>query len=327
MLIDISNYNNLGNINEIEFMITKILSANCTKIEDIENYCLYNSVYIRMPVKGILSLLKYISLIEIQENSVYLNKKGIGLNKKLRKGSVLTPLIATDLINKLICSNNSDIMFDINKIKHNKTSNTYVIRNSAIPIKFSNLRNLMINIGIFQMDRYWKNNLIINNKYLIYFKNAIKNRRLTMDLEELKKQLIKRQELGDEAELFVVKYELKRLRNHSTKQKISRISEIDVTAGYDIISFNSTNSIDIDRYIEVKSYNMNIGFYWSDNEIKVSENLRDKYFIYLVDRDKMNDVGYKPIVIKNPYENIYNSNIWKKEPQSWFLEPISKFDS
>ncbi|GKX30989.1 hypothetical protein SH1V18_34690 [Vallitalea longa] len=324
MLIDISKYNNLGNINEIEFMITNILSDNLVRVEDIEKYCLYNSLYIRMPVKGILCLLNFISLIEIQENSVCLNNRGINIKSKLRKGSTLTPLIATDLINRLFFGNNC--MLDINKIKYNKISNIYTIRNSDISIKFSNLRNLIINVGIFQLNQYSKNNLKINNEYIKCFKMAIKNKRLKMNLKELKKQLIIQQELGNEAELFVIKYEINRLQNHPTKEKISRISEIDVTAGYDIISFDSINSIEFDRYIEVKSYNKNVGFYWSNNEIQVSENLRDKYYIYLVDRNKINVDKYKPIIIKNPYKNIYNNNMWSIKPQNWFVEPIKKID-
>lgn len=73
---------------------------------------------------------------------------------------------------------------------------------------------------------------------------------------------------GERAEQFVLSYEAKRLEGHPTLSKIKQISVIDVTAGYDILSYNGVDSEKLDRFIEVKSYLGSPHFYWSQNEIE-----------------------------------------------------------
>ena len=52
----------------------------------------------------------------------------------------------------------------------------------------------------------------------------------------------------------MLSYEVKRLEGHPYLSKIKQISVIDVTAGYDILSYNGVDSEKLDRFIEVKSY-------------------------------------------------------------------------
>ncbi|MBD5484393.1 MAG: DUF3883 domain-containing protein, partial [Lachnospiraceae bacterium] len=71
--------------------------------------------------------------------------------------------------------------------------------------------------------------------------------------------------VGAMAEEFVLNYEHQRITNLELASKIRIISDVDVTAGYDIISFDSNQSTRYDRYIEVKATSKN-GFFWSVNE-------------------------------------------------------------
>ena len=82
-----------------------------------------------------------------------------------------------------------------------------------------------------------------------------------------------------------MKYEKKRLGVEG-ENKVKRISEIDVTAGYDIVSANSPNSTVANRFIEVKAVSEN-GFYWSKNEYDIAKLLAADYYLYLVDLSKM----------------------------------------
>jgi len=34
----------------------------------------------------------------------------------------------------------------------------------------------------------------------------------------------------------------------------------------------------------------------------------------------MGNNNYSPIIIKNPYESVFNNDEWSKEPQSWKFE-------
>ena len=145
--------------------------------------------------------------------------------------------------------------------------------------------------------------------------------RKKISLKQLKNINNQKEEAGRLAEEWVLDYEQKRLIMHPQMSEIKIISEEYCNAGYDIKSYNTNESIILDRYIEVKSYTDNedaISFYWSKNEIKVANNEGDNYYIYIVNRDKIVDSNYIPEIIKNPYELIFNNvSEWEKECESY----------
>lgn len=145
-----------------------------------------------------------------------------------------------------------------------------------------------------------------------------------MSLEDLKKLQANQEKQGEAAEQFVLEYEKKRL-DKSQENKIKQISKIDVSAGFDIISFSSSRSKEYDRYIEVKSYlNSDIHFYWSKVEINTAKKLSDNYYIYIVDINKMKEEGYNPRIIKNPYKVIFSNEEWNFETESILVKPSTK---
>lgn len=88
---------------------------------------------------------------------------------------------------------------------------------------------------------------------------------------------------GRAAEELVLREERKRLRElgrPELAELVQRISKSNVSAGYDITSFEEDGS---HRYIEVKSSTGNkIRFEWSIGERRYAEKARDKYWIYFV---------------------------------------------
>ncbi|MDD5781507.1 MAG: DUF3883 domain-containing protein, partial [Muribaculaceae bacterium] len=106
------------------------------------------------------------------------------------------------------------------------------------------------------------------------------------------------------------------------KERIRQISHIDVSAGYDIISFHDEVSLKR-RYIEVKTYRGAPHFYWSANEIDSAKIRGVDYFLYLVNADRIFEQGYVPEIIQNPYSTIINSSDWKLTPSSFLVEKIS----
>lgn len=145
-------------------------------------------------------------------------------------------------------------------------------------------------------------------------------KRKAISLEQLKKRLKSDELAGEKAELFVVKYEKKRLGVEG-ENKVKRISEIDVTAGYDIVSANSPNSTVANRFIEVKAVSEN-GFYWSKNEYDIAKLLAADYYLYLVDLSKIDDDNYEPDIIHNPVQHIMENNLWLVEPQSYHIQKV-----
>jgi hypothetical protein len=196
------------------------------------------------------------------------------------------------------------------------------VKNNLIKFSFSSIRNLLINLCFFQNDDLMKNQFIINKEFSEWFISVVvplieKSQIGNKSLQDLKDRQKRQEELGIQAEIFVLSYEkLARIKNprHSN---IKIISEIDFSAGYDIQSYKNDKSVIIDKFIEVKSYSGSPYFYWSKNEIKIAKQERNNYFLYLINRDEINQEGYRPLIIQNPYKNILGDDKWQKDCQNW----------
>ena len=145
-------------------------------------------------------------------------------------------------------------------------------------------------------------------------------RRKQLSLERLKKQLEVNELGGEKAELFVVEYEKKRV-GPPLCDRIKRISELDVAAGYDIVSFNSGNSHEPDRFIEVKAVSSS-GFFWSKNEFEIAKLKGEMYYLYLVELGRIGDSEYEPEIIQNPASSVMGSDEWYVEAQSYHVRHI-----
>ena len=101
----------------------------------------------------------------------------------------------------------------------------------------------------------------------------IKKRRISV--EDFEKTLKQKEIYGHEAEKFVFLFEKSRLMN----KNIDWVAKYVVNAGYDIASFNSKEDNEFNRFIEVKSYEGKMPyFYWSKNEIKVAQLYKNNYW-------------------------------------------------
>ena len=115
---------------------------------------------------------------------------------------------------------------------------------------------------------------------------------------------------------------LEKKRLPELAQKIKRISDFDVAAGYDIVSYENNGSGQYDRFIEVKCYMGSPHFFWSENESDVAKIKADKYILCLVDYLKMGEPGYQPEFIRNPYETIFGSDEWLVNASSYRIQKI-----
>ena len=87
-----------------------------------------------------------------------------------------------------------------------------------------------------------------------------------------------------------------------------------VNAGYDIESYEGDKPIK--RFIEVKAVFFSAPrFYWTLNEIRKSEELKDQYWLYLVPYNGRREFQIDMIErIADPYRNIYLTNSgWKSQ--------------
>ena len=205
-------------------------------------------------------------------------------------------LYSEEKIKELILSQlKKDNIFEVIEEEIEKDSEGQLFINSINLIeKYRGVLTLVQYLGLAKYN---------NNKRIFYLSESGKKTcsRRIKTLKELEKDLVAKKERGAEAEKYVLLLEKNRLKNHPNFSEIRQISDDNVGAGYDIESFQSMDSVKLDKFIEVKSYKETKIFYWSVNEIKVARNLADKYTIVVVNYNKINEEGYQPKEISNPY--------------------------
>ncbi|MCL2234355.1 MAG: DUF3883 domain-containing protein [Firmicutes bacterium] len=140
-------------------------------------------------------------------------------------------------------------------------------------------------------------------------------------LSWLKKLLEANEKLGDEAEMLAIEYEIELLRKDGISKNPERISEYNVVAGYDIVSYMAESSNSPDKFIEVKSCSDEKWiFYISRNEFDVAKAKQNSYFLYLFNR-KTREFR----VIQNPY-NFFNrleiEHEWVMTPQIYKIQSL-----
>lgn len=148
--------------------------------------------------------------------------------------------------------------------------------------------------------------------------------------QQLEKILMENRKLGAQAENAVVEFEKRRLMKLGKKiqaELVKRISTINVSAGYDIESFDgTTDEIFPNRFIEVKATTSNeVRFYWSYNEIRVAAIKKDNYWIYMM-KEFREDKPSKtlPIMIQNPENTINNNAFLTMEANKFLIKEVSE---
>jgi len=311
---------NLGNTTQIQYILN-LLKKDSFTIDGLKTACLSNHYDFAHSFEGIMLLLEWLKIIQINNNFASLNMD-IEFVKEGHVSSHFFQLLFDQLLKDKVLS----AFLNQFNISYDDKEELIVINNYLIDFRFSQFRNILINLNFFITDKLVKNRFIINNDYKKLFFSIIipliessSHRKIT--LEELKKQQDIQGQLGKDAEEIILGYEKNRLKGHVNTDNIRIISTDDINAGYDIQSYQDIHSLIINRFIEVKSFSDNTGFYWSKNEISISIIKEDQYYLYLVDRDKMKKKGYEPIVIQDPYSNILlNEKEWDKRVEKYYFQ-------
>lgn len=309
MLNELKRYNNVGDVNGITYFLKLVLSDLKIQKCSAQKLCaLRNNMRLNFP--AVVLLFKYLGIIK--EKSGYLYPTGIG--KELITSNNLETEFCRLCFKKII----SDDLLDIATVHYNININEYIIEKQGFPVLAAVFRNTLLQYHALQE---YSGSLVISTEYESIFADYQKRYKTRMSLEKLKDQIEEQEKQGEKAEQFVLAFEAKRLINHLKVNNIKRISTIDVTAGYDILSYEDNESLKFDRFIEVKSYKGNPHFYWSQNEIETAKLYEEKYFIYLIDALKVDEPGYKPLIIRNPAVNIFESDSWIMNPTSYIVIP------
>lgn len=322
--------NNLGSLDSIVLIIKIIRKApKGISIQDLKIYCSMTSANLAYEVDGILELLKFIEWGQTSNGVIKLDKSIAKTNFSKRPHAKTRKRIIDEIFFHMMENHLLDEFLDLNSLDYVIGKEKISISINSIPLKYKGLKNLLISVGFFTVDAENPYQFVIEDDYQEYFENQVipwlhdirgYSPESGITFEEFKEIQRAKEQAGIIAEEFVLIFEQNRLHGHPLKSHIKIISWIKVDAGYDINSFDRLNSLQIDRYIEVKSYSGNISFYWSRNEIEKARILEQKYFLYLVDRNKITKPNYEPIICQDPYKTVFKSSDWSKDPQSWLLK-------
>ncbi|MCL2797553.1 MAG: DUF3883 domain-containing protein [Firmicutes bacterium] len=304
---ELKRCNSIGNIDGVLYFSKVLFASIPTNIDNMKKSCSFVPA-IELNCTAAICFFDFIGIIKIENKSIKITDLGEGAcnldNERLL--DFFARCCLDTLIKREIIKHSS--------IRYNYHEHRIEISTSAFPLNFASFRNFLITLKVLVA----KTDVILelDEAYENFFSDSLKNNEKS--LEHLLKQLESQRERGATAEAFVMRYEKQRLSN-SLEPKL--ISSIDVSAGYDIVSFNSLSSTSYDRFIEVKSFQYNVRFFWSVNEMEVAKVLEEKYFLYLIDMRKIHENGYSPMIIQNPYVNL-TREYWILEPNSYLITKV-----
>jgi hypothetical protein len=318
MLEELKKYENLGTIGFFYELFELVNGQDLWSEADINDYFYNKIIDDRRVYDGCMPLLKSLGIVLIDSQGFL----EVPFSYKEKFNSI--DLIKKNLVEKIILKLKNDPafvpLFSNNNIEFDYVNNAISVNKNTFGLKYSNFMRLLTNLGFFQVQYNLTNSfLIINSDWEDFFISHFSLKlRKKKTLEQLYKQLEIQNKYGEDAEKFALEFEKIRL---SSTVYIHWIAPFDVGAGYDILSIDNMKNKN-KRCIEVKSYSGGVYFYWSSNEVEVAEKEKNNYFLYLVDRGKMGNEDYSPIMIQNPYKSVFNNKDWSKElqSQSWKFE-------
>lgn len=304
--------NSIGNTEGIDTFLSLVFDQHVTSIKALNHACRFLLFY-QLNCHLALLFFEDLGLISVTKDYITVLPKGekfFGLAK-----TELKKQIAKTTINKLLEEN----LLEQKKFSIDSATGILQIPTNAVHFDATIYVTFLQAIGYFK--RVGSFFILDNDSLREDFEKRVAQRRRKLTQDELLLNLQKQQTDGDAGEQFVIEFEIQRLVECTLIPK--RISVIDVSAGYDILSCNNSSSATYDRYIEVKSFRGSPHFYWSSNEKRIAEALGENYFLYLVDLSavEQNREGYTPQIIPNPAINLCSDD-WLIEPNSYRIVSV-----
>lgn len=303
---ELRKYSSIGNKAGILLLCKKVLTGQMEDLSSIGASCSFiNGVELNFKC-GIIAF-EDIKLISVSDGKCIANS----ILYSTQKESVFLEHLCRYCMNALIQMD----LIQIEHLKYNELKDAFQIPMYAFKLECAVYRNMLITFGaIVQEGTLFTINDKFEEDFTLYISNK---RKITQD--QLLKNLEQDRIVGEKGEEFVLKFEKKRCPfTNKQLKRIKQISVVDVSAGYDILSFENELS-EAKRYIEVKTYCGDVHFYWSANEIEAARLRNASYYLYLVDYNKINIEGYTPLMIQNPYVNIKNLAVWDMQPSSYVI--------
>ena len=251
-----------------------------------------------------LNFLIGIDIISVDGNNIKIHDKSSGE-------------IEDKIFNKIAAS--SEFGSEVKEYLNNfiNLNGTYSFKPDAI---YNNATSHLRNFLIYAKKIVYENNeyKVIDNNILELFLNN------EYSPEKLEKVLKDKKQLGDDAEKIIFKKEQDKVDQINPSLKVDHVALRDVSAGYDIQSFEKKDDRVEKIYIEVKAVSKsNYEFHLSVKEKQTANKLKDKYIIYLlpVDKSTSDKFDYNQLLkITNIDKSIFKNNLeWKVESDGFVI--------
>lgn len=242
-----------------------ILEKNLEYLDNAKLQYSKQNIYLRES----LNFLIEIDIISVDGNNIKIHDSSTGD-------------IEDKIFNKI--AESSEFGLEVKEYLNNfiNVNGTYSFKPDAI---YNNATSHLRNFLIYAKKIVYENSeyKVIDNRILeLFLKNEYSPKKLEKDLKDKK-------QLGDQAELLIFKKEQEKVNQINPSLKVDHIALRDVSAGYDIQSFEKQDDRIEKIYIEVKAVSKsNYKFHLSIKERQTANKLKDKYYIYLLPVDKSN---------------------------------------
>lgn len=314
MLGGLRRYNSIGDKGGIYKFAQAVFSNGKTDEKTVYALCGFrDDSYVH--VKAGLAVFVYLGLIKVVGTRITPTREGLGIFPGVLP-LVFLDSLASICLSKVI----SNGVVDIGAVHYEELDGYFYIDRAGFPLCAAIFRNLLLELGALSLDL--SGNYRVLGRFEAVFIPQVKEVRKKIAEKQLQEQLELLRLQGMEGEQFALQYEKKRLGGHPFISKIQLVSDIDVAAGYDIISYEGGGSVKYDRFIEVKTFKNNPHFFWSENEVAQAKLKANHYYIYLVDIEKITLEGYVPVVICNPAKEILDNPAWLVSPASYAVRKV-----
>jgi hypothetical protein len=311
MLIELKRCNSIGSIDGLYFLVSMLCRADRISRKEVMNRCSLES-NININCSGAIAFLNYLGYLKTDDFTLIGTEKLNYLNGKNKSD------IVSYFVKECILKLTQEGLFDQDNFIFNIYTGRLDLKKSTFPLAYAAIRNFMINAGAFDVNI--NGELCVSELYEKDFMMQVRSHKKKISLEQLMKKQEQQSKQGFEAEEFVLNFEQIRLPRKA--KLIKRISDFDVTAGYDIVSYSNENIEKYNRFIEVKSYIGETHFFWSENEVDVARIKGDQYILCLVDYERINEEGYIPEFIINPFKTIFNEERWLINYASYRIQKV-----
>lgn len=303
----ISRFSSIGNKDGLFFVYHSLLNG-VTSVYALKQFVMHHPGRIEVEVDAAIMLFVDLNILQYDEEDDIISLIIRDLGDVAKFVNCFSNMIFDFVLREGVVIVDS-LLYDVQVDR-------FYIEKNCVSMRYACIRNLLISFDILvrrSSDSYYVSTEYVN-KAIPHIKS---NRKLSQGNLQNKLEQDARQ--GAEGETFVMEYEKRRLEGRTDLDAIKQVSIIDVSAGYDIISYNDIYSTKLDRFIEVKTYRGKPHFHWSSNEMNEAKLRMDHYYLYLVSYDEMNKQGYRPIIIKNPINYFKNNAEWQTSIDSVVL--------